>query len=226
MPNAVLETLNKIRLLENSQPIFEDLSNLTTAEQKRLDALIKEVSPRAATEPEVKALIDRYSALKGSVPVTPEVSPEVKPEVRPEDKSKPDPAKVKKFNDLLKKAGAFAAQQEPEFEPPTEDKPNDKPPVEPEVNQVRVKGIADILRKVIDTGNATGIIAALDPAQNGVKTVKEWYAVEKYYNDNYSKNANTTLRDMIKKRTESATQIKINDLIKNYKPRPNQIPPI
>jgi hypothetical protein len=219
MSNAVLETLNKIRLLENSQAIFEDLSNLTIAEQNQLDALIKEVSPRAATEPEVKALIDRYSALKGGMPVTPEVRPEVRPENKPEDKSKPDPAKVKKFNDLLKKAGALAAQKEPEFEPPADNKPVDNPPQE-EVNQVRVKGIGDILNKAIENKNGAGIVAALDPTSNGVKTVKEWYAIEEYYSKTYNKK----LRAMIIKNTTRAEQIKINDSISNYKPRPNQIP--
>jgi hypothetical protein len=212
MSNAVLETLNKIRLLENSQTIFEDLSNLSSAEQKQLDDLIKDVSTRAATEPEVKALIDRYSALKGGKPVTPEV-----PVVT--DQSTPDPAKVKKFNDLLMKAGAVQSQPAP-IEP--DDEPVENPPPVDEVNQDRVKGIGDILNKVIKNKNGAGILAALDPTKNGVKRVKEWYAVEEYYFKTY----NAKLRDMIKSNTTKGEQIAINDYIKNYKPRPNQIPPI
>ena len=216
MLNAVLETLNKIRLLENRTTIFEDLSNLSAAEREKLDTLIKKVAPRAATEPEIKALIDRYSALKGGTPVAP-VAPEA--EVK-----KPDPAKVKKFNDLLKKAGAVQVQELP-ADPDFENKPVENPPAE-EVNQDRVKGIGDILNKSLEKGNAEAVIAALNPKTNGVKTVKEWYAIEKYYNDTYSKYSNTTLRDMIKKRTSNADQIKINDLLRNYKPRPNEIPPL
>jgi hypothetical protein len=213
MSNAVIETLNKIRLLENILPIFEDLSNLTTAEQQQLDALIKKVAARAATEPEIKTLIDRYSALKGGAPVTPEAGPEVK---------KPDEAKVKKFSDLLKKAGAVQSQElplPPEFD---NDKPADNPPADDEVNQDRVKGIGDILNKAIKNNSSATILAALDPTKNGIKRVKEWYAVEEYYFKTY----NAKLRDVIKSKTTKGEQLSINDFIRNYKPRPNQIPPI
>jgi len=211
MSNAVLETLNKIRLLENSLPIFEDLSNLTTAEQRQLDALIKKVAPRAATEPEIKSLIDRYSALKGGAPVIPE----------PSNTTKPDPAKVKRFNQLLMKAGAVQPQA---IDDTPEDKPEDKPPAEDEVNQARVKGIGDILHQAIKSNNSVAILAAMnpDPAKKGIKKVKEWYAIEEYYFKTY----NAKLRDMIKSKTSKGEQISINDYIKNYKPRPNQIPPI
>ena len=213
MLNAVLETLNKIRLLENRTTIFEDLSNLSAAEREKLDTLIKKVAPRAATEPEIKALIDRYSALKGGTPVAP-VAPEA--EIK-----KPDPAKVKKFNDLLKKAGAVQVQELP-ADPDFENNPVVNPPAEDEVNQDRVKGIGDILNKAIKNKNSAAILAALEPTKNGIKRVKEWYAIEEYYFKNY----NAKLRDMIRASTKKGDQITINDYIRNYKPRPNEIPPL
>ena len=199
--DPIFNTLNKLRLLENSNNLINEAwGDLTLDEKQALDNLIKnKIMPRAEKEPELGMLIDRYNALKK------DTSPDVT--------DKPDPIKVKKFQELIvkaKKGGQDPQPNKPEPNKPEPNKPDPQPvdpEPEPEVNPVadpeRVKILVGSLNQALQSENRELVVKVFSK----LKSADEWLAVEKSYNEKYKPKV---LKIIIRKRTEKADREKIN----------------
>ena len=199
--DPIFNTLNKLRLIESSNNLINEAwGDLSLDEKQALDNLIKnKIMPRAEKEPELGMLIDRYNALKKDA--EPDVSTD-----------KPDPVKVKKFQELIDKAKKGGQDPQPHRPEPNRPEPNKPEPPEPEkpepeVNPVadpeRVKIIVGSLNQALQSENKDLIIKAFSK----LKSAEEWQAVQIAYGEKYKPKV---LRDILRKRTEKADREKIN----------------